>query len=138
MFSRRGFWFFRLGLGVIVFACVLNIASVFADSNVSSLSVKPNRCIALHQGQTCYMSLSFQWKTPATGEYCLFDDRKSNPLICWIGDRRLSFKHEFVADSNVVYDIRARNERKSLSQALVKISWVYKSNTESNSRWRLF
>lgn len=127
-----------MGLSGVVSACVLSIAGVFADNSAPSLSVRPDRCIALHQGQTCYASLAFRWNTPATGEYCLFDDRKSEPLICWIGDRRVAFKHEFVADRNVVYDIRTRNGQQSLSQVLVKISWVYKSNTESNSRWRLF
>jgi len=138
MFSRRGFWCSSLRPGGIAFACALTTSSAFADNVSPSLGVKPNRCIALHQGQTCYANLSFRWNTPATGEYCLFDDRKSDPLVCWTGNSRLTYKHEFVADSNVVYDIRIRNEQQSLSQAMVKISWVYKSNTESNSRWRLF
>jgi len=138
MFSSKGVYHARLTLGVVACCIVLMFGHVSAQSSSSQLSVKPDRCIALHQGQICYANLVFQWHTPETGEYCLFDDRVSDPLTCWTGDEKVKYKHEFAADKNVVYDIRARSDQQSLSQTLVKISWVYKSNKKSNSRWRLF
>jgi len=138
MFSKFGVWYSRLLLSIIAGCCVLSLANVSADSNAPMLVVKPDRCIGLHQGQTCYANLAFRWQTPVTGEYCLFDDRMPEPLICWAGNERSAYNYEFAADKNVVYDIRTRLDQQSISQALVKISWVYKSNTKSSSRWRLF
>jgi len=83
-----------LGLRIMAAGCVLIVASASADGIATSLSVKPSRCIALHQGQTCYASLTFRWETPATGEYCLFDERQPDPLVCWAGNKKEAYKHE--------------------------------------------
>lgn len=112
--------------------------SVHAQSETDLFNVKPNRCIALHQGQTCFMSVRFEWQTPETGDYCLFDDFNSSPLICWSGNGLASFRHEFESSKNVVYEIREKQNQQLILQTLVKISWVYKSNNRSKSRWRLF
>jgi len=112
--------------------------SVVADDERASLTVKPNRCIALQQGQACFADLKFQWSKLADGEYCLFDSRKQEPLVCWAGNSRSSYKQQFNSRKNVSYEIRSRLGDRLFAQAMVKISWIYKSNNESASRWRLF
>jgi len=113
-------------------------ANIKADQGSTKFSVRPARCIALHQGQTCYATLKFQWKTPRGSEYCLFDTRLDNPLLCWKGRGSSEHRLEFASDKNVSYEIRDVQSQQTLSDALVKISWVYKSNRKATSRWRLF
>ena len=45
----------------------------------------PERCIALHKGQTCYQEVLFRWQTPASGEYCLILTDRQHQLTCWTG-----------------------------------------------------
>lgn len=122
----------------MLFSLCFASANSNADNSSNTMTVKPNRCIALQQGHTCYATLSFQWAAPVSGEYCLYDEHKSDPIICWVGSALMDYKHEFASDKNVIYDVRLKINQQSLSQTLVKISWVYKSNTKSTSRWRLF
>jgi len=138
MYSKTGLSNMKLVLNVLRFCFICHMGACNADNSSSSLSVKPNRCIALQQGQTCYSTLDFRWKTPTTGEYCLFDERQTKPLVCWTGNTMDSFRQKFKSDKNVNYEIRLKLGDQTLANALVKISWVYKSNTSSTSRWRLF
>ena len=143
MYSKTGLSIMKLvlkRLGFCLFFCmdVCCMGVCYADSSTSSLTVKPNQCIALQQGQSCYATLHFQWVTPASGEYCLFDERQTKPLVCWTGNTMGSFKQKFKSDENVNFEIRSKLSEQALADALVKISWVYKSNTSSTSRWRLF
>ena len=125
----------RLGFCLVFCMGVCRMGECYADS---SLTVKPNQCIALQQGQTCYATLNFQWATPTTGEYCLFDHRQTKPLVCWSGNTMDAFTQKFQSDENVNFEIRLKSSEQALADALVKISWVYRSNTSSTSRWRLF
>ena len=109
-----------------------------ADTDTATLTVEPGRCIALQQGQTCYANVSLSWTTPIDGEYCVFDDRQTAPILCWNGNSVTSYRVAFESNKNVRYEIRNKSDNQLMAQALVKISWVYKSNTSSTSRWRLF
>ncbi len=138
MYSKTGLAIMNLVLKLLgcYLCCCISVTN--ADNSSTSLTVKPERCIALQQGQTCYVRLSFKWITPTTGEYCLFDESRTKPLVCWSGNATDSYKLMFRSDKNVNYQIRSKLGEQTLAEALVKISWIYKSNTSSTSRWRLF
>lgn len=130
----------RLALRTVTVCLMLVLGFTHADNHVSTLTVKPERCIGLQQGQVCYATLKFKWTTPASGEFCLFDERQADPLVCWIGSTQEMFTQKFKSNTNVTFEIRRKNDREQLvlARALVKVSWVYKSNNSSTSRWRLF
>ena len=109
---------------LITMAFVSLSGVTYADSLSTTLSIEPNRCIALQQGQACYADLEFQWKTAATGEYCLFDDRQPDPLVCWTGNTVTFHKLQFKSKINVNYEIRLKSSKQSLAQVMVKISWI--------------
>jgi len=138
MYFKRSFSIVRFIVKFIAFVLVSVPGVAVADKLSATLTIEPSRCIALEQGQTCFAGLKFRWTNPATGEYCLFDERQRDPLVCWKGRTVTSYTLEFKSNKNVSYDIRLKLSDQSLAQALVKISWVYKSNTSSTSRWRLF
>jgi hypothetical protein len=139
MSSKIGLPFMKTILKKLVSLCFLLVLGItHADSQTSSLTVKPDRCIGLQQGQTCFTTLKFKWTTPAAGEFCLFDERSTDPLVCWVGDSKTSFSQPFESNLNVIYEIRLKSNDEPLAQVLVKVSWVYKSNLSTTSRWRLF
>lgn len=109
-----------------------------ADGMPSQLSVKPDRCIALHQGQVCYQTITLKWQTPTYGEYCLFDQRQAKPLLCWVGDQKNMHVQEFTSSQSVSYHIRTKASNKKVSEVRIKVAWVYQSNRKSSSSWRLF
>jgi len=138
MYSEASLSFMKLVLKLIAAYLVFTLGHSYADNHSSVLTVKPNRCVALQQGQACFATLRFQWTTPASGEFCLFDERKQDPLVCWSGNTLAAYKQKFESNKNVKYEIRLKLSEQTLAQTMVKISWIYKSNTSSTSRWRLF
>jgi len=139
MSSKSGLTFVRIFKNKWVSLCFLLALGISrAASQSTGLTVKPDRCIGLQQGQTCYTTLKFKWTTPVTGEFCLYDERGTDPLVCWVGDSETSFVQTFESNTNVTYEIRSKSSDEPLASVLVKVSWVYKSNLPSTSRWRLF
>jgi len=138
MYSETNFSTVRATFIQLVLVFVIVPGITHADSVSSTLTVKPSRCIALQQGQKCFATLKFQWTTPASGEFCLYDERQPDPIVCWVGTTIKAYKQKFESNKNVNYEIRLKMSEQPLARALVKISWIYKSNTSSTSRWRLF
>jgi len=112
--------------------------ALYGNAEEPSLTINPSRCIALHEGQICYVNLKIEWKSLPLDEYCLFDERYDEPLVCWQGNELASYVYDFNAKANVNFIIRNKGEGEEQVKALVRISWVYKSNNKNTSRWRLF
>lgn len=104
----------------------------------AGFSAQPDRCIALHQGQVCYQQVTFNWNTPSSGEYCLFQLELPEALTCWNGNQQTSQRIDFASSSSLVYQIRGRGQNEVVSQVTVEVAWVYRSSRKSFSRWRLF
>jgi len=128
----------RLVLNAVAVYAALTLSASYAEDVKGTLTVKPSRCIALQQGQNCFATLNFRWTTPESGDYCLFDERELEPLVCWAGAELTTFKQSFESDKSVTYEIRFKDDNQLVATARVKVSWVYRSNNSSTSRWRLF
>ncbi|MGP1609755.1 MAG: DUF3019 domain-containing protein [Burkholderiales bacterium] len=109
-----------------------------AAEQVAAFTVQPDRCIALNRGQVCYQSLNFQWQTAAGARYCLHQDDATVALTCWTGAESSTYALEFASDRNVTYRIRREGQAEVLAEVVVEVAWVYQSNRQSFSRWRLF
>lgn len=114
------------------------VDAVHAADQVAVFTAQPERCIALNRGQVCYQRLRFKWQTAAGARYCLYQDALPAPLVCWNGNERSGHELEFASDRNVVYGIRREGETDNLAQVEVEVAWVYQSNRNGFSRWRLF
>lgn len=123
-----------LGLLAVPLLC----GSVLADPAPIQLQVKPQRCISLHQGQVCYQKLTFSWRTPATGEFCLHDTQAGVVLTCWRGDEQTQHEYEFESRESADFAISYKGRDEALVKVKVQVASVYKSPERSNSRWRLF
>ena len=111
---------------------------VHAADQVAAFTVQPERCIALNRGQVCYQKLDFRWQTADGARYCLHQDAVAAPLVCWNGSEKSSHPLEFESERNVVYGIRREGQTDNLAQVEVEVAWVYQSNRNGFSRWRLF
>ena len=138
MYSNTRFLVMNHLIKLIVIVLAVSPVGSFADKLTATLSVEPARCIALQQGQLCFADLKFKWTTEGEGEFCFFENEKSKPLICWQGNTVTSYERKIKSRKNIKYEIRSMPSNESLAQVQVKISWVYKSNNSSTSRWRLF
>lgn len=131
---------------LMLFFTVLNtfdIKSAYSQekSNATSelaFSLKPIRCVTLHQGQACYQKLDFTWNTPGETRFCLFDATHSIEILCWNGNELSSHSMAFESDINIIYQIRADVKDVVLKEITVEVAWVYKSRRSNSSRWRLF
>jgi len=101
-------------------------------------TAKPNKCIALHKGQTCYQKIKFSWGALGQGEYCLYQLSSKQALTCWTNNTRRQFAFEFASADSQEFEIRREDKGVNLAQVKVIIAWVYKTRRKSSSSWRLF
>lgn len=107
------------------------------DSDIK-FSVKPNKCISLHKGQTCFQKVLFTWTLPEKTEYCLYSLSTDQALICWQGGSTHSFAFDFQSIDSETFQIRASESAEILAETTIKRAWVYRSERKSPSNWRLF
>ena len=128
----------RIKQYLFLLLAILQSTSVHPAEQVTGFTVKPDRCIALNQGQLCYQHLDLEWQTEDGEQYCLYQQNLAEPVVCWSGREKSSYQLEFVSDTNIIYQIRVEGQRDVLSQVEVEVAWVYRSTRKSFSRWRLF
>lgn len=101
----------------------------------SVLTIQPQKCVAMREGQTCYVDLEIKWAMQTTGNYCLYASSKNEPLRCWYDAQHGIFKTEFSNNENTIFYLK--NEQNELAQVELKMAWVYKRKRSSVS-WRVF
>lgn len=102
------------------------------------LQLKPNRCVALHQGQVCYQDIQLLWSAPQAGHYCLHQQNVAQPLHCWQNVNAGEFRYEFASDASVQLQLVNVQTKTVIAQAGLEVAWVYKTNTRRQTHWRLF
>ena len=112
--------------------------AVSAKEYKESLTLEPKQCVALTQGQQCYVDVSLTWRSPERGNYCLFSTQQSKPLICWTGESTGRFSQEFESDKNVVYTLRLQGSDRDRATQLLKVTWVHQKKGQPRLRWRIF
>ncbi len=124
---------------LIFIVLLLSTSSAVAEPlTVKPLKVKPERCIALHQGQYCYQTLKFSWVMANPSRYCLYMKSFDEPLACWDGQRLQSFRFEFKSMQDESFFIRDESTNQMVDEVKVDVAWVYKSSKKVSTGWRLF
>lgn len=116
----------------------LSFAAVAEQDNKAKLTVKPNRCISLHQGQVCYQQVKLSWRTPVDGQYCLYVEQNEAALTCWQGAAQTEYHYTFEGSESTYFEIRPYGETRVLGRVKLQLASVYKTSTRSHSKWRLF
>lgn len=124
--------FFTLLLALLLFSPI-TIANDVATKNF----IKPSQCVTLHQGQKCFQKLTIKFAGQATKHFCLFVDKREEPLLCWQGalDR---FHYSFESAENQVFEVKEQEALTTIAKQEIRVAWVYKSKKKGPTGWRLF
>ena len=113
-------------------------AAIAQQNTLYSLNVTPQQCVAMRQGQDCYVDVEIQWTAPKRGHYCLHRSGQSTPLQCWQQATTATYKQELVINSNVSFSLQHHGANHILATNLIEMAWVYNKNTRANVSWRMF
>lgn len=128
-----------------------------ADSN-AWLTIIPEQCVALLQGQECYVNAELKWETTVSGDYCLYSSLTITALRCWENKKTGEFKREFSSKNNIKFylsdkkhfknnqennlenaQITSLNHRlNDIASAEIKMAWVHKKKGKPRTSWRMF
>lgn len=136
--SRWAFFLFKK-ISVIGLFFFLSAAAI-ADDNapVVSLAAKPARCIALHEGQVCYQTVRFEWRTSVAEAYCLYEEGAGNPLQCWESGLQGAARYEFESKLSKKFVLLRKRDSKVMTQFVLEVAWVYDASSHRESHWRIF
>jgi hypothetical protein len=102
------------------------------------LTIMPEQCVALLQGQACYVTVELSWQTPVSGDYCLYSSLDTLPLKCWRDKKIGMLKQEFVSTNNIKFFLRVFNSKKNIANIEIKMAWVHKKKGRPRTSWRMF
>jgi hypothetical protein len=119
---------------------ILSIASsqLQAQTADNQLRIKPARCIALHEGQTCYQTLKIEWQAEVVDSYCLFQQDAKAPLFCWDNLSLGRITYEFEGEHSSKFFLVRKRDNKTIAEFSVEVAWVYDSRSRRDSHWRIF
>lgn len=118
---------------------LLAINSVANATDIqASMKVSPEQCVAMRQGQTCYVSVELSWQVDTPGNYCLYTTGEPKALSCWINSSVGEMKKSFDSKVNLEFSLRRQNESLSVATAVVKMAWVHKKKGQPRKSWRIF
>jgi len=104
----------------------------------ANLKLKPNQCVAMHQGQKCYVNIDISWHANQKENYCLFGSFKALPLQCWSNSNKGKFSQEMVLNENVTFHLKHQSSKKMIADAEIEIAWIYKKDSRAHLSWRMF
>lgn len=102
------------------------------------LQIKPNRCIALHEGQVCYQTLKINWKADVEDVYCLYQQDNKAPLICWENQSAGKGVYEFEGSATSKFFLLRKRDAKPVAEFTLEVAWVYDAKSHRESHWRIF
>lgn len=116
------------------------LPSTIAQQLDVTMQATPARCVALHQGQTCYQLIDISWLITKKGSYCLFISSSAQALTCWQqSDKQTGFfQYDVQSTEDVVFSIKNMHSQQTLAQLRFEIAWVYNQSQQRRSSWRLF
>lgn len=108
------------------------------DTQPVVLKAAPMQCVAMTQGQMCYLDVEISWHSQQVDDYCLYTSLQSKPIKCWTAQAKGIFKREFASKNNIQFHLRRQNQELNLSSVEVEIAWVHKKRGQPQNWWRIF
>ncbi|EWH08393.1 hypothetical protein DS2_17667 [Catenovulum agarivorans DS-2] len=132
---------FKINLASALFVvCLASTPSSIAQPLEHTMQATPARCVALHQGQTCYQLVDISWQLNSIGSYCLFISSSTEALTCWQQNSQQQgvYKYDVQSAEDVVFSIKDMKSLQTVMQLRFEIAWVYNQSQQRRSTWRLF
>jgi len=125
-------------LGMIIFT-VLSFQIQANSLDVKpTLTIVPEQCVALLQGQACYVTVDINWQTPEQGNYCLYSSLSNRPIQCWQDKKNGELSQEFVSKNNIKFFLRLKNSKENIANIEINMAWVHKRKGRPRTSWRMF
>lgn len=102
------------------------------------LSISPERCFGLDQGQKCYQKITVNWQLDKEDKYCLYQTTSKSPMVCWEPGTKGQAKLEFESSETVIYQLRLESTGESIAETRIIVTWVYGKTKRRRTSWRLF
>ncbi|MBL4942329.1 MAG: DUF3019 domain-containing protein [Colwellia sp.] len=106
------------------------------------LTVSPKQCIAMQQGQSCYLQVNVTFQANILDDYCLYLSTQPTALQCWKKVKQAEYSYAFDSNIDVEFFIKTQakmpKQANLLAQAKVKIAWVHEKKGKPRMSWRLF
>ena len=122
--------------------CLMMAGNVSASSaelaTAAYLEVTPERCIALHKGQKCYLEVTFKWQHSKISDYCLVNTTTNKIIKCWQQQGKGQLSFDFQSKLSNDFALREQKSVIDLARTQIPVAWVYKSTKRPKSTWRLF
>lgn len=128
----------KLSGGLALLLLSLAAVHVVAEPDEAQLQIKPARCIALHEGQVCYQTLTVTWRARVEDTYCLFQQDNKVPIQCWENTATGKATLELESSSSRQFFLQRKRDNKNLAEFTVEVAWVYDASTHRESHWRIF
>lgn len=132
-------------LAKAVFALFLGLSAALTEKafaeTTAQLSLKPERCVALNEGQTCYQNVTVNWQSRVPANYCLFEESSKTPIVCWENAIEGEVKVEFASETNQTYRLylsKTPTKKDLAAETEMVVTWVYSDTKKRRNRWRLF
>ncbi|EAR10889.1 DUF3019 domain-containing protein [Reinekea blandensis] len=129
-------------IAALLLAVVATLSEDALAQPQGELTLTPERCVAMNEGQTCYQTVIVRWQTNEIADYCLYLQDEPEPLVCWESVRQGRSRVEFASDISLSYRLvltpQTSNKRQEIAQATLTVSWVYGDSKKRRNSWRLF
>jgi len=128
----------RQALALCAIVILGNVYSVTACADENQLKIKPTRCIALHEGQVCYQTLTISWTADLADTYCLYQQTNKAPLMCWENVASGKVRYEFEGNASQKFVLSRKQDNKPIAEFTLEVAWVYDASSRRESHWRVF
>lgn len=102
----------------------------------TTLKAKPQKCVTLNEGRTCFANVSFTWQTNLPEELCLIQKAPQKIIRCFKKSNLSSVKFEFESNKTMTYQL-LNKQNNVLAETKIEVNWVYESSPRKR-RWRVF
>lgn len=113
-----------------------------SEAQSVKLIVSPKQCVAMQQGQRCYVQVSIDFKANYSDDYCLYLSTQQTALKCWQQATQGQLSYAFDSKVDIEFSIKTPITEKAQANALattkVKMAWVHEKKGKPRMSWRLF
>ncbi len=105
----------------MLIGCCLVISSLAIAENQAKASyglfLSPKSCLLSEKEKTCDLSLNISWKTPDSGNYCLYYSAENstglnNTIKCWIAKEKGEIELTISQSEALSFELRSQGAHK--------------------------
>ncbi|MDN4501371.1 DUF3019 domain-containing protein [Alteromonadaceae bacterium BrNp21-10] len=135
--TKKEFAFNAINKLLLITALLIGFIT-HSHATTTRLSIMPQQCVSLYQGQSCYSQVKVTWQSGEKNDYCLYIENQSQPLKCWHNVTTGMLLHELNTSHNIRFILQVKGQRIDIADSELTVSWVYQKKQKSRLTWRLF